>query len=219
VKRISADGTVQSNEFPPGVEPKGSIAVGGGAAWVPIEGGVLRFDPTTGAYRDRVSLAGWNRIRLVQLGTDVYAYPMFGTQLARLDATAPAPSIVDTEVSLVSVAATRTGLWALTWANGRGTVAPLNPISGAFEGDTNGVTLPRRFVGSELQASGASVWVLGTLTDSQDGVLRLDTGDRGVVRQSRLVMFRPPNGSAVLGLDGDEVLVAADGELHRVAIR
>ena len=101
----------------------------------------------------------------------------------------------------------------------RGVIAPLNPISGAFDARTSGVTLPRRFVGSELQASGDAVWVTGTLTDSQKALLRLDTRDHGVVEHSRLVMFRVPNGSTMLGTAGNDVLVAADGELYRVDIR
>jgi len=220
VKRIAADNTVLSNAFPPGVEPAGPIVAGGGAAWVPVNGGVLRFDPITGAPAKTVPLPGWDRIRLVRFGTDVYAYPMFAPELVRLDATSTSPPpVITTDAPLVSVAATRTALWALSWADGRTVIAPLNPISGAFERRTDGVTLPRRFVGNELQTSGDAVWALGTLTDSQKALVRLDTRDRGAVVHGRLVMFRAPNNSAVLGLDGKDVLVAADGELFRVDIR
>ena len=220
VKRIAVDGNPQSNAFPRGVEPTGPIVAAGGAAWVPIEGGVLRFDTATGAYRDEVSLPGWNRIRLVRFGNAVYAYSAFQTQLAQLDGTSTAPpAIVSGDASLVSVAATDTGLWALTRSGGRAVIAPLNPISGAFDARTSGVTLPRRFVASELQASGDAVWVTGTLTDSQKALLRLDTRDHGVVQHSRLVMFRAPNGSTMLGTAGNDVLVAADGVLYRVNLR
>src|SRR5206468_6333623 len=114
VKRIAADGTPLSNEFPAGVEPTGPIVAGGGAAWVPVDGGVLRFDPFTGAFRTTVTLPGWHRIRLVRFGDDVYAYPMSEPQLVRLDATSTTPpTILRTDVPLVSVTATPTELWAL----------------------------------------------------------------------------------------------------------
>ena len=220
VKRIGIDGSPQSNAFPPGFEPNGAIVAGGGAVWVPVDGGVLRFDPTTGAYQDKASLPGWNRIRLVRFGSAVYAYSMGQALLAQLDGTSAAPpSIVSTDAPLVSVVATRTELWALTSADGRGVIAPLNPVSGAIETRTSGVTLPRRFVGADLQTAGDAVWVMGTLTDSQKALLRLDTRDHGVVQHSRLVLFRAPNDSDILGLDGHEVLVAADGALSRVEVR
>jgi hypothetical protein len=98
-------------------------------------------------------------------------------------------------------------------------VTPLDPISGAMPAGTDGVTLPRRFLGDELQASGTVVWALGNLTDSEPALVRLDTRDRGTVVHSRLVTLGAPKDSVVLGTSGHEVLVAVDGELFRVDIR
>ena len=50
VKRIAGDGTVASHPVPPGEEPSGTIAAGGGGVWLPVRDGVLRFDLMTGAF-------------------------------------------------------------------------------------------------------------------------------------------------------------------------
>jgi len=220
VKRIGVDGTPVSNAFPRGVEPRGPIVAAGGAAWVPVEHGVLRFDSATGAYVGTVAAPDADRIpRLVRIGRDVYAYSVTGSKLMKLEATTLAPpTVVSTDVSLLSVAATPGDAWAMTQLAGRTVVAPLDPSTGILD-RARAVQLPKRFHGSELQAAGNTLWVAGTFPDLQSGITRVVVHNDGRAVADEPVMLRVPNPSDVLGTEGHGVLVAADGALYRVDIR
>lgn len=226
VKRIGADGKPVSNQFPPGDVPTGPIVAGGGAAWVPVNDGVLRFDAVTGAYTGEVALPGWQLPRLVAAGGEVYAYSSpfsskGGSGLLELvpltGATTTAPEAVRIAEPVVSIAETQRGLWALVWDGSRSVVAPLDPASGRID-RTRAVQLPRGFTGSELQGTGSRLWVGGAFSDARSGIVRMSVRDDGHASASRPVLLRAPNQSGLLGLDGNDVLVAADGRLYRVHV-
>ena len=50
LKRIGTDGAVTSTLLPPGTDPVGNVAAGGGAIWVPVRDGVVTYDPATGGW-------------------------------------------------------------------------------------------------------------------------------------------------------------------------
>lgn len=84
VKRIGPNGAVDSNEIPRGEQPTGRIFAGGGAVWVPVTDGVLRFDTATGDYAGKVLLTTVAKQRSVaSLGKG--AYVTDGSALQRLD--------------------------------------------------------------------------------------------------------------------------------------
>ena len=88
VKRVAGDGTVASNPVPPGEEPSGTIAAGGGAVWVPVRDGVLRYDLTTGAFAAKIPLAPAER-RAIAVGGKA-TYVSDGAAVLRLDPTSSA---------------------------------------------------------------------------------------------------------------------------------
>src|SRR5262245_31121575 len=47
VKRIGADGAVQSKLLPPNSDPVGNIVANESGVWIPMRDGVLRYDPAT----------------------------------------------------------------------------------------------------------------------------------------------------------------------------
>jgi hypothetical protein len=225
VKRVVDGEEPATNEFPPGEEPVGPIVAAAGAAWVPVDGGVLRFDATTGAYAERVELPGWRLPQLLQAGSDVYVYnpatrPGDGSalgQIVRLVAGAP-PTIVRTGIAPWSVTASANGAWALVKEGERTVIAPLDLSTGTFD-RARSVQLPKRFHGQDLQLAGSTLWVRGPFADNQPGIARITVRPDGRAVVDDPVMFRAPNNADVLGLDGHDVLVAADGELYRVDIR
>jgi hypothetical protein len=226
VKRIAGDSDVASNPFPAGAVPSGPIFVGGGAAWVPVSGGVLRFDAASGAYAEKIVLPGWFSPRLVRVGSDVYAYasPLDGkfvadpVDLLRLTPSARGPSIdVHMTVPVVAIVDTPTGPWALTYGSGESVVAPLDVMTGAIDRD-RGVRLPARFTGTGLQAGGNTLWVTGGFDNSEGGLVRIDLRKNGRAVAQPPVMLRAPNRSDLLGLAGNEVLVATEGRLYRVTV-
>jgi hypothetical protein len=97
-------------------------------------------------------------------------------------------------------------------------IAPLDPVTGAFD-RARGVELPRRFQATQLQAAGRTLWARGAFSDHQAGIVRIKVRSDGHAVADEPVMFRAPGRGEVLGVDGHEVLVAADGELYRVDIR
>jgi hypothetical protein len=218
VKRIGADGSVVSNAFPPGVEPTGPIVAGGGAAWVPVEHGVLQFAPATGAYVGTVAPPDAERVpRLVRIGSAVYAYAATGSTLVRLDATTPeAPGATSTDVTLLGIAATPEGAWALASTGGRAMVAPFDLTNGAFD-RARGPSLPRGFAGSDLLAAGDTLWILGRV-DNEPAIVRIARRADGTVVAEPPVLFRWPPQSDVVAFQGDELLVTSEGRLYRVAI-
>ena len=88
VKRIAGDGTVASHPVPPGEEPSGTIAAGGGGVWLPVRDGVLRFDLTSGAFAAKIPLAPAER-RAIAVGGKA-AYVSDGVAVLRLDPTTDA---------------------------------------------------------------------------------------------------------------------------------
>ena len=85
VKRITADDNHVSNPIPPPNHPAGPLVAAGGAVWVPVTDGVLRFDAVTGAYAGKVALPTTTDRRGVALLGKGSAYVTDGTTLRRLD--------------------------------------------------------------------------------------------------------------------------------------
>jgi hypothetical protein len=118
---------------------------------------------------------------------------------------------------VVAIVDTPTGPWALTLAPDGTVVAPLDVTTGVVDRD-RGVRLPARFTGTGLQAAGNTLWAQGTFSENQAGLARITVRNDGRAIAADPVMFRAPTNSDVLGLDGNEVLVAADGQLYRVDV-
>ncbi len=85
VKRIAPDGSDVSNAVPPPNRPVGSISASGGAVWVPVADGVLRFDPATGQYAGKIPLPETTARHRGIAVVGKAAYVTTGGTLGRLD--------------------------------------------------------------------------------------------------------------------------------------
>jgi hypothetical protein len=158
VKRIGPDGVVASNAVPPGEQPVGRIAAGGGGVWVPVIDGVLRFDSVTGAFAGKIPLATTTDRRAV-VASGKFVFATDGLQEVRLDPASDEPA--------GPVATLSTGFEIVDAANADLSGAAYLLVRG--DGDTwlvsdgeNEVTLPRDFEATGIFAAGSVVWVDGS---------------------------------------------------------
>jgi hypothetical protein len=210
VKRIAGDGTVASNPVPPGEEPSGTIAAGGGAVWVPVRDGVLRYDLTTGAFAAKVPLAPAER-RAVAVGGKA-AYVSDGAAVLRLDPTSSAAALAGARPPATPVlgltSSARTPLVELLGPDVTGEAS----VADAF-GDRT-VQLPANVDASGLRSANGVVWVDATIDGTVVAIL-LDEALRGVERVVRL----PATSDATLTfLARDRVLVVSGGQMWTAAL-
>ncbi len=90
VKRIGSIGQPRSNAVPRGEQPVGDLFAGGGAVWLPVTDGVLRFDPATGEYRGKIQLTPGAAHRAIAV-VGKAPYVTDGGSLRALDAASATP--------------------------------------------------------------------------------------------------------------------------------
>jgi hypothetical protein len=207
VKRITPDDNHVSNPIPPPNQPAGPIVAGGGAVWVPVTDGVLRFDPATGEYAGKVPLSTTTGRRGVALLGKGAAYVTDGTTVRRLDPGSDATpaagviAIISPDVGpLLDVAAVDFDGVALAHdpRTGGFAVARFSALPGTGPSTTGVVALPTGVDATALHAANDVVWVEATLDGapvalvlSADGsrvertVVLLDTRDQSITFMSR----------------------------------
>src|SRR5262249_50716042 len=137
-------------------------------------------------------------------------------ELRRLPpATSATPDAVGVDEPVLSIAETRSGLWALARDGSRSLIGPLDPTTGVFDRQ-RALELGRRFTASEMQGAGRTLWVEGTFRGSQGAIVRVHVRADGGLVANHPVLLHAPLQSDLLGLDGNHVLVAADGRLYRL---
>jgi hypothetical protein len=207
VKRIAANDNYVSNPIPPPNQPAGPLVAGGGAVWVPVTDGVLRFDPASGAFAGKVPLQTTTDRRGVALLGKGAAYVTDGTTLVRLD---PANSLNSQTITFggapvgpfLDVAPVGVNAVVLAHDAGAGGfelvrfgVLPGTP--GSSPTDTV-IKLPTAVDATALHTANGVTWVEGTLdgapvalvlsadaTRVERTLVMLDTRDQSVTFTSR----------------------------------
>ena len=103
VKRIGPDGKAESHTVPIGEQPTGDIVADKGGVWVPVRDGVLRFDPATGEFANKVKLATVTDRRAVS-AAGKFVYATDGLDNVRLDPASSSPADVIGHVTIDGVA-------------------------------------------------------------------------------------------------------------------
>jgi len=211
VKRIGPAGDVTSAAVPPGERPVGAIVAGGGGVWVPVAGGVLRFDPASGAYAGRIALPPANRRSVLALGKGVSATT--DTGVARLDPSGMT-ALPETPLGTGRVigAAQVRNSWVLMSDGARSFLVMVSP-SGSPSGVS--VALPRGVEATQIGASGGRLWVGGTFSGRRVVVVLRETGrtGRAVVEHVALV-----DADDVAVVAGDTMLATTDGRLWSIRL-
>jgi hypothetical protein len=207
VKRITPDDNHVSNPIPPPNQPAGPLVAGGGAVWVPVTDGVLRFDPASGAFAGKTPLAVSDRRGIALLGKGA-AYVTDGTTVRRLDpgsATTPPVAVAFDDPSigpLLDVAPL--GFDAVALAHDPRTSGfavvrfSVLPTGTAPPGTARVLALPAGLDATALHTANDVTWVEGTLdgapvalvlsadaTHVEHTVVLLDTRDESVTFTSR----------------------------------
>jgi hypothetical protein len=157
VKRIDAQGTVDSMEVPPGSVPAGPIVATAGRAWVPVGDGVLAFsasvtDPTGSIALPKQDTRGLGLI-------DEAVYVTGGTTIRRLDpARGRATGVLDTRASapLIDLVAAGDQVIALA-ADGQLLWLDRDLTNVEAVG-----SLPPGMAEAELHVAGDRMWATGT---------------------------------------------------------
>ena len=216
VKRIGPDNVATTSAVPLGEQPVGDIVAGGGGVWVPVVDGVLRFDPVTGAFANKVELSIVAGPRAVSAaGKAVYATD--GLALVRLDPASTEPAGTVNEVAVAGVDT------LIDAANSREFVQLGRDRAGTqwtvISGDRL-VELPTGLsaLGLNLTAMGEVVWVDARI----DGryVFQLDIGDSGMRVARTLFISRAGDEKdvTVTFLSEDTLFVTSEGRLYRVQL-
>ncbi len=205
VKRITADDQHVSNPIPPPNQPAGPIVAGGGAVWVPVTDGVLRFDPATGVYEGKVRMPTVTVRRGVALLGKGATYVTDGVTIRRLDPGSDATPAPDQTFAGTSVGAlldvVPQGNGALALGRDAGTGAALLVRFDVLPGLTQPpaiVPLPGDVDATALHTANGVTWVDATLDGapvalvlSADGtrvertIVLLDTADQSLTFVSR----------------------------------
>ena len=205
VKRITADDQHVSNPIPPPNHPAGPIVAGGGAVWVPVTDGVLRFDPATGAYEGKVPLPTVTFRRGIALLGKGAAYVTDGGTIRRLDPGSDATPAPDQTLplpptgSLLDVVAQGNGGLAL--ARDAHTGGALLVRFGVLPGVAQApalLPLPAGVEATALHTSNGVTWVDATIgaapvalvlgadgTRVEHTIVLLDTADQSLTFTSR----------------------------------
>jgi hypothetical protein len=220
VKRIAVDGAVLSNAVPRGEEPAGDIFAGGGAVWLPVKDGVLRFDPSSGAFAEKVPLSTPADHRALAVVGKTAAVTD-GTSIPQLNTAGgvfPNPDVplLPPGFRFVSVVGNGSGGVALALADS-GTRFAL--VSLAFERSTASVQ-EAASAGIEphrLRVIGDRVWIdgvngrpalgrvgirLGTSSSNPDDDLRVE---RRIVVNAGDVSLSPVDGRTVVFTEGGSI--------------
>jgi hypothetical protein len=207
VKRITPDDNHVSNPIPPPNQPAGPLVAGGGAVWVPVTDGVLRFDPASGAFAGKTALAASDRRGVALLGKGA-AYVTDGTTVRRLDPgsdSTPAVAVTFDDPAigpLVDVAPLGFDSVALAHdpRTGGFTVVRFSVLPGGTGTASSAriLSLPAGVDATALHSANNITWVEGTLdgapvalvlstdaTHVERTVVLLDTRDQSITFTSR----------------------------------
>lgn len=212
VKRVGPDGVVASNPVPPGEQPVGRIAAGGGGVWVPVRDGVLRFDSVTGAFAAKIPLSTTTDRRAV-VASGKFVYATDGNQQVRLD---PAR-----DTAAGSVGALAPGLEIVNAAS-PGTFGAsylLASESGAAWIVSDGerqMVLPDGFAPTGILAAADVVWVAG----SRAGVPTLLVIDpsASTLEVARTVRLANTSDLSVTFISPRSAIVVSAGSAYRVRL-
>ena len=226
VKRIAADGSDVSNAVPPPNRPVGPIFAGGGAVWVPVADGVLRFDPASGKYAGKIPLPGATTTRRGIATIGKAAYVTNGATLSRLDpgSDAIAPAITDVTfpagselLDVVSDQQTNTS-FVLDLVDGQLQVLAFDSF--AVRPRPTPISLPAGFALGDaappaLHAANGVVWLEGVAErEGKPVVVQLDaTGSRV---QRSLVLSKTDEGFVFT--DRDAAVLTSGGTVYRITL-
>lgn len=214
VKRLGPDGSVASSAVPPGEEPVGRIAAGGGGVWLPVRDGVLRFDPVTGTFAGKISLPTPSARRAV-VTAGKFSFVTDGSARVRLDpAQQGAAGVVDeVDPGIELTDATNVPSQGVAYLLG------FDSDEGAWivTDGSRVLVLHETFVASSIAAAGSTVWVDGTI-DGRRALVLLDTaGSR--IQVASTIRLTNIEDAAVLVLSGRSALVTSKGSLARTDLR
>lgn len=211
VKRLGPDGTVTSNAVPPGEQPAGRIAAGGGGVWVPVRDGVLRFDPVTGAFTTKVTLPTVSDHRAVVAAGKFFFVTDANTRV-RLDPAQEGPAgVVDTlEPGIELVDATNVPGLGISFLLGFDT----NEGTWIASDGNRVLAFHEDFTATSIHAAGNLVWVDGTIAGVRALAVLDNTG--GQITVARTVRLTKADDAAVVLVSKRAAIVAADGSLYRV---
>jgi hypothetical protein len=222
VKRITADDNHVSNPIPPPNHPAGTLVAGGGAVWVPVTDGVLRFDAVSGAYAGKVALPTATDRRGVALLGKGFAYVTDGTTLRRLDPgsdATPAPEVAfrDPAVGpLLDVAPVGFDAVALAHDARTGGFVLVKfavlPGAAGSASTTGVVALPAGVDATALHTANDVTWVEGTLDGAPVAlVLAADA-----TRVERTVVLLDARDQSITFTSRTTAVLASAGTLSRV---
>jgi hypothetical protein len=225
VKRIAADGSDVSNPVPPPNQPVGPIFAGGGAVWVPVLDGVLRFDTATGAYEGKVALAagGAQQRAVAQVGKA--ASVTDGAVLSRLDpgSNAVAPPLTNVTFpagsQLVDVVTdSRTNrTYVLDLVDGGPQLFAFDAFASRPQLTT--IPLPAGLALGDpnltLHTANGVVWVEGAV-DVDDYPVALEVDAAGTRIERTLVISASTEGFTFTSRD--QTLLTAGGTLYRITL-
>lgn len=211
VKRIGPDDSVVSNPVPPGEQPTGSIAAGGGGVWVPVRDGVLHYDPVTGGIIAKIQLSATTDSRAVVIGPK-FAVVTDGRGYARLD---PSEDVALTEDDPVTaevdeiLGAARPAGDGSVWLLGANTSRTRYTVVR----DQLNVTLPADFVPFTIQAILDRVWAVGTAGGAYTAVL-VEQRD-GALTTVRTVRLGRDRDAALAFASDTRAVIVSGGSLFR----
>ena len=224
VKRIAADGSDVSNPVPPPNRPVGPIFAGGGAVWVPVTDGVLRFDTATGAYEGKVALApgGAQQRGVAQVGKT--AAVTDGAALSRLD---PGSNAVAPPLTNVTFPAGSQLLDVVTESRTNRTYV-LDLVAGspqlfafdAFENHPQLTTIPLPAglaLGDPnltLHTANGVVWIEGAV-DIDDYPVALEVDGAGT-RVERTLVLSAVDDAGFTFTGRDEAILTSGGTVYRI---
>ena len=225
VKRIASDNSDVSNPVPPPNQPVGAIVAGGGAVWVPVRDGVLRFDPATGAYAGKVPLPDAGRRGVAVVGKAAYA--TVDSTLGRLDpgsdtiGSAPADLAFPAGSQLLDVTSDpQTGrTFVLDIVNGQTQLSAFDAF--ANRPHLTPIALPAGFTlaeagGPPLHIANGVVWVEGAVEiDDYPVVLEVDAAG---TRIERSLVLSAVDDESFTFTGRDEALLTTVGTVYRISL-
>jgi hypothetical protein len=205
LKRIGADGAVDSKLLPFGSDPVGDVVVGAGLVWIPVRDGVLRYDAATTQFVSKTLLpAADQRVVAIVNGSVLVTN---GNQVAAFqgpDLSHPVFLYGDGGGEVIGLTGVGTTLWTLIRASSRtGAV-----LVGVPPGQK--IDLPDPFVPASLASLDGRVWVEGTVNGAPAVVLV----DRDSIRAT--VVLDDGRDASFAWVSDDTVLAVSSGTLLRI---
>jgi hypothetical protein len=213
IKRIGPDGTVVSNAVPPGAVPAGDLVAAGGGVWLPVEDGVLRFDPVTGAFAARVPLdEATERRGIANLGKFVGVTD--GTAVRRLDPSTDAAAEAPEVMVPIAFLERLVGLAAddgvtLLLGERRSDQGPILYETADGE-DFSAAPLPEDLEEPSLRTANGVTWVEGVRDGSAVAIVLRD----GRAQVQETIALPHGRDVAFTFLDREQAVIVAGGRMH-----